>query len=223
MITRQLIRTSIVCLETTSNHVISTFITPPQQHAMLHHRFIRRLLSESSAPFSADYMYQQYLHIKDRYSDCLLLFQVGGFYELYNQDAHAAAGKTELFLSYNRKMGNNTNVDLAGFPIYALDTWLAKLTSKGFRVAVCNQTDSKIETGRNSKLVHRQVTQVVTPGTFINPMEDNANYLMAVNKGTGRCLGMSWTDISTGDLQFATLDSEHLGEELARINPVEVR
>ncbi|EDV29281.1 uncharacterized protein TRIADDRAFT_51434 [Trichoplax adhaerens] len=195
-----------------------------RRHSKLkwHENPLKRCLITSPLALTAEYMFQQYLHIKAQYSDCLLLFQVGGFYELYNQDAHAAAGKTELFLSHHKKMGNNTYVDLAGFPIYALDAWLAKLTGHGFRVAVCNQTDSKIDTGRNSKLVHRQVTQVVTPGTFINPMQENASYLMAVCQGPGHQLGISWVDISTGDFQLTTVNVGNLGEELARINPVEI-
>ena len=124
---------------------------------------------------------KQYLEIKSRYPDALLLYRMGDFYETFDEDARLAARDLEIVLT-QRDMGQGEVVPLAGIPYHALDSYLAKLVRKGHRVAIAEQTSEP--DGRT--LVSRDVVRVVTPGTVIEPgMLDSGanNYLAAVAQG----------------------------------------
>src|SRR5690606_4429993 len=147
-------------------------------------------------------MMQQYADAKAACGDALLLFRMGDFYELFNDDAKTAARVLGLTLT-SRDKGDNP-IPMAGFPHHQLETYLGRLIAAGFRVAVCEQTeDPKKAVG----LVRREVTRVVTPGTLtddglLDPKE--SNYLAAVVWGSGRRgesaeqAGLAWCDLSTG-------------------------
>lgn len=175
---------------------------------------------------------QQYLDIKAQHPDCILLFRMGDFYEMFDSDAEIAARELDIALT-GRSYGANTTekVPMAGIPYHAVDNYIPKLLSKGYRVAICDQVG---EVGKG--LVEREVTRVLTPGTAIEPSiipEDRSNYLMALvpigdhRTGEWYHAGLAYVDASTGE--FATTqftDDEHVGvlilEEIARLHPSEI-
>ncbi len=162
---------------------------------------------------------KQYLEIKSRYPDALLLYRMGDFYETFDEDARLAARDLEIVLT-QRDMGQGEVVPLAGIPYHALDSYLAKLVRKGHRVAIAEQTSEP--DGRT--LVSRDVVRVVTPGTVIEPgMLDSGanNYLVAVAQG-GAQSGIAFVDITTGEFAVTQLPSGAVPQEIARLAPSEL-
>jgi DNA mismatch repair protein MutS len=172
---------------------------------------------------------QQYLDIKRNYPDCILMFRLGDFYEMFDGDAEVAARELDLVLT-GRPVSKHQRVPMAGVPYHAVDSYIARLIEKGFHVAVCEQV-----TEPNGKgLVEREVTRVVTPGTVIEPEllnEKHANYLLAIypvaaNDGGWERAGIAYADISTGEFAATELTGENAAiltlEELARLQPREV-
>ena len=169
-------------------------------------------------------MMQQYLDAKAACGDALLLFRMGDFYELFNDDAKIASRVLGLALTSRDKSENP--IPMAGFPYHQLESYLAKLIASGLRAAVCEQVeDPKLAKG----LVKREVTRVVTPGTLtddtlLDPRE--SNYLAAValpahrNNGDSSA-GLAWAELSTGRFYAATVPVTRLSDELARIAPAE--
>ncbi|HLN28074.1 MAG TPA: DNA mismatch repair protein MutS [Gemmataceae bacterium] len=160
-------------------------------------------------------MMQQYREAKERYPGMLLLFRMGDFYELFNEDAELASRALGLTLTSRDK-----TVPMAGFPHHALDGHLRRLLQAGHRVAICDQVeDPALAKG----LVRREVTRVVTPGTLT---EDNlldprqANYLASVHP-RGPQVGVAWVELSTGQFQAADISSNSLKDELGRLGPAE--
>jgi DNA mismatch repair protein MutS len=163
-------------------------------------------------------MMQQYLDAKAACPDCILLFRMGDFYELFHDDAKLAARVLGLALT-SRDKGENP-VPMAGFPHHQLESYLGKLISAGMRAAICEQ----VEDPRQAKgLVKREVTRMVSPGTvtddaLLDPQE--SNYLAAIVPG--EMVGLAWIDLSTGRFLAAEVPEKRLADELARIAPVEV-
>ncbi len=166
-------------------------------------------------------MMEQYQQTKNRYPDCLLLFRVGDFYELFFEDAQVAA--RELSITLTSRDGNKEEgIPMAGVPHHALDTYLARLVRKGFKVAICDQVeDPRLAKG----LVKREITRIVTPGTIIedNLLEAAANnWLAAVANREGQW-GLAYCDISTGQFHCSQLSSaERLEATLLALNPGEI-
>ncbi len=162
-------------------------------------------------------MMRQYEEAKRACPDALLLFRMGDFYELFYDDARAAARLLNLALT-SREKGPDA-VPMAGFPHHQLDAYLAKLIAAGCRVAVCEQ----VEDPRQAKgLVRREVTRVVTPGTItdealLDPRQ--SNFLAAV--APGEPAGLAWVDLSTGRFLGAGFPSAQIPDQLARIAPSE--
>ncbi|MBA3480870.1 MAG: DNA mismatch repair protein MutS [Pirellulales bacterium] len=166
-------------------------------------------------------MMQQYHDAKQAAGDALLLFRMGDFYELFFEDAKTAARELGLSLT-TRDKGENP-VPMAGFPHHQLDQYLAKIISRGFRAAVCEQ----VEDPRHAKgIVKRDVTRIVSRGTvtddaLLEPCA--ANFLLAIATAHPfAACGLAWIDISTGSFEAAVVAQERLGDELARIAPVEI-
>ncbi|HEX7446407.1 MAG TPA: DNA mismatch repair protein MutS, partial [Pirellulales bacterium] len=163
-------------------------------------------------------MMQQYLDAKAASPDCVLLFRMGDFYELFHDDAKLAARVLGLALT-SRDKGENP-VPMAGFPHHQLESYLGKLIAAGLRAAICEQVeDPRLAKG----LVKREVTRVVSPGTvtddaLLDPQE--SNYLAAIVPG--KSVGLAWIDLSTGRFLAAELPEARLADELARVAPVEV-
>ena len=169
-------------------------------------------------------MMQQYQDAKDKHPGTILLFRMGDFYELFYEDAKAAARVLGLTLT-SRDKGENP-IPMAGFPYHQLESYLAKLIAAGHRAAVCEQVeDPKLAKG----LVKRELTRVVSPGTLtddalLDPRENN--YLAAIvlpptAKNGDRWAGLAWAELSTGRFLAMTLPVERLGDELARVGPAE--
>ena len=166
----------------------------------------------------------QYLQIKRQNPDAILFFRMGDFYEMFDDDAEIVARELELALT-RRDFGRGEFSPMAGIPHQAVDGYIARLVSKGYRVAVCEQTsDPALSKG----LVDREVIRIVTPGTVIDPAMLAAkrnNFLAGVVVGR-EAVGIAYVDITTGEFavtQFPTPEPElALQQEIARVGPAEV-
>lgn len=166
----------------------------------------------------------QYLQIKRQNPDAILFFRMGDFYEMFDDDAEIVARELELALT-KRDFGRGERSPMAGIPHQAVDGYIARLVSKGYRVAVCEQTsDPALSKG----LVDREVIRIVTPGTVIDPTMLAAkrnNFLAGVVVGR-EAVGIAYVDITTGEFavtQFRTPEPElALQQEIARVGPAEV-
>ncbi|MCH2113998.1 MAG: DNA mismatch repair protein MutS [Pirellulales bacterium] len=167
-------------------------------------------------------MMRQYHDAKVAAGDALLLFRMGDFYELFLDDAKVAARVLGLSLT-SRDKGENP-IAMAGFPHHQLDSYLAKIIAAGMRAAVCEQ----VEDPRQAKgLVQRDITRVVSRGTVLDDglLDPRAsNFLAAIwsPKSREADWGMAWIDISTGLFEAALVSGAKLGDELARVAPVEI-
>src|ERR1019366_2281154 len=150
---------------------------------------------------------RQYSAIKERHPNALLFFRLGDFYELFFEDAVVASKELQITLT-SRNKEKGVPVPMCGVPYHAAEGYIAKLIRRGFRVAICDQMeDSRVA----KKLVKREVTRVVTPGTAIDSqvLEPRANnYLAAIVRRNGAA-GLGLLDLSTGDFRA----TEFLGEE----------
>jgi len=170
-------------------------------------------------------MMAQYLAIKAQHPDCLLFYRMGDFYELFFEDAEKAAAALNITLT-RRGRHQGEDIPMCGVPVHAAETYLARLIRKGFRVAVCEQTEEPAEARkRGSKsLVNREVIRLVTPGTLTeeNLLEARANnFLAALARADGQ-LGLAWVDMSTAEFQTAAPAADELAGELARLEPSEI-
>ncbi len=176
-------------------------------------------------------MRRQYLEIKSQYPDCVLMFRMGDFYEMFDEDAEVAARELDITLTARAHSKGGAKIPMAGVPYHSVDGYIAKLIDKGYHVAVCDQITEP--SGRG--IVEREVTRVMTPGTVVEPAlldDSKANYLMAIlpvgdaESGQWGQAGIAFADVSTGEFCATQLEGEAVGlavfEELARIDPREV-
>jgi DNA mismatch repair protein MutS len=160
---------------------------------------------------------EQYHAIKEKYPDTVILFHMGDFYETFGSDAELVSRELDIVLTSRSKDRDGNRIPLAGVPCHAVDGYIARLVGKGYRVAVCNQTeDPKLAKG----LVRRDVVRVITPGTVIDSAmlhSSSALYLMAVAPGerAGQ-LGVAFLDISTGEF-FSLVCSQESGDLLSEV------
>ncbi|MGM9803770.1 MAG: DNA mismatch repair protein MutS [Muribaculaceae bacterium] len=163
---------------------------------------------------------KQYVEMKAKHPDAVLLFRVGDFYETYSSDAVTASEILGITLT-RRANGAAQSVEMAGFPHHALDTYLPKLVRAGKRVAICEQLEDPKLT---KKLVKRGITELVTPGVSINDnvlnLREN-NFLAAVHFGKKAC-GVSFLDISTGEFLTAEGSTDYVEKLLGNFSPKEV-
>ena len=163
---------------------------------------------------------RQYMEVKTKYSDAIVLFRMGDFYETFNEDAKTAAKILGIVLT-KRANGAAADVPLAGFPYHALDNYLHKLVNAGHRVAICEQVeDPKLAKG----IVKREVIEVVTPGTITSEqaLDQKANqYLASIHFGKSN-VGFAVLDQSTGEFFIGQCLPEKLAESLRKISPREV-
>src|SRR3979411_2980329 len=160
-------------------------------------------------------MMLQYQEAKQRHPGMLLLFRMGDFFELFDEDAEIAARVLGLTLTSRDK-----TIPMAGFPHHQLENYLHKLLRGGHRVAICDQVEDPAQA---KGLVRREVTRVVTPGTITE--EDlldprRPNHLAAVYNGLG-AVGLAWVELTSGAIHAVDLPHEKLGDELARLTPAE--
>ena len=165
-------------------------------------------------------MMKQFLDLKAKHPDAVMLFRCGDFYETYSTDAIVASEILGITLT-KRANGKGKTVEMAGFPHHALDTYLPKLVRAGKRVAICDQLEDPKMT---KKLVKRGITELVTPGVSINDNVLNYkenNFLAAVHFGKASC-GVAFLDISTGEFLTAEGPFDYIDKLLNNFAPKEI-
>lgn len=163
---------------------------------------------------------QQYYKIKGKYPDALLLFRVGDFYETFGEDAIKTANILGITLT-QRHNGSASEIELAGFPHHAIDTYLPKLVRAGQRVAVCDQLEDPKLT---KTIVKRGVTELVTPGVVYNDnvlSQKSNNYLAAIHYDK-QISGIAFIDISTGEFLVSEGNNDYIDKLLAGFQPSEI-
>jgi len=187
-------------------------------------------------------MFRQYQAIKARYPDVLVLFRLGDFYEMFGEDAKIGSQVLQLVLT-SREIGRGNRIPMCGVPHHAVERYVAKLLEAGYKVAICDQLE---EPSPKKRLVHRDVTRVLTPGTLVEEAFLEAkqyNFLVAISgtrdmgQGTRESkqqqhsaprtehslrFGLAVAEVSTGEFSVTELDARALWDELARLQPAEV-
>ncbi|MGN0278361.1 MAG: DNA mismatch repair protein MutS [Lachnospiraceae bacterium] len=166
-------------------------------------------------------MMQQYLETKKEYQDCILFYRLGDFYEMFFDDALVASKELEITLT-GKSCGQEERAPMCGVPYHAVDSYLNKLVSKGYKVAICEQMeDPKLTKG----IVKREVVRIVTPGTNldIQALDDRKNnYLLCVCYFPGK-IGISVADVTTGDYYLTEVeDIRKLQDEINKYAPSEL-
>lgn len=166
-------------------------------------------------------MMQHYLNTKEKYKDCILFYRLGDFYEMFFDDALIASKELEITLT-GKSCGQEERAPMCGIPYHAVDSYLNKLVSKGYKVAICEQLEDPKEA---KGIVKRDVIRIVTPGTNTNiqALEDNKNnYLFCIFYMTQK-IGISITDITTGDYYVTEVDdTKRLLDEIYKYTPSEI-
>ena len=168
-------------------------------------------------------MQRQYNEIKEANRDCILFFRLGDFYEMFNDDAKTAARELDLTLTTrDRGKPKEEQTPMCGVPYHSVDSYIARLVQKGYKVAICEQmSDPALTKG----LVEREITRIVTPGTVTEScmLDENKNNYIGCIYGESGKFGLAFSDISTGAF-FATLcsDAQSVASELGRFSPSEV-
>ena len=160
----------------------------------------------------------QYLKVKQRYPEAIVFFRLGDFYETFDEDAKVASRELDIVLT-SREMGKGQKVPMAGIPHHALDNYLAKLITRGYKVAICEQLSPP-----GKGLVERDVIRVVTPGTVVEPnlLESKSNnYLASLVMENGEA-GIAYVDITTSEFATTQLPAAMVSSELERLQPSEL-
>lgn len=168
-------------------------------------------------------MMKQYFEIKQNYQDTILMFRLGDFYEMFFDDAKTASRELELVLT-GRDCGQEERAPMCGVPFHSADGYIAKLVSKGYKVAICEQMeDPALAKG----IVKRDVIRVITPGTVIESSmldESKNNYLASVCSAESK-VGLCFIDISTGEVNLTEFEEnieQRVINEMGRYNPTEI-
>jgi DNA mismatch repair protein MutS len=172
-------------------------------------------------------MMQQYMELKENYKDCIILYRLGDFYEMFFDDAIVASKVLEIALT-GRDCGLDERAPMCGVPHHSIDNFIPKLIENGFKVAICEQME---DPATAKGIVKRDVVRVITPGTIIdqNMLEDKSNNYLCSLYLTNGGFGMSYVDVSTGDLlvtEYISNNSKALVDaitaEIIKINPSEI-
>jgi DNA mismatch repair protein MutS len=165
---------------------------------------------------------QQYLQIKKRYPHAIVFFRLGDFYETFDEDAQIASRELDVVLT-SRNVAKGQRIPMAGVPYHAVDSYIARLIAKGYKVAICEQTGQAID-----GLMPREVTRVVTPGTVVEPVllaDKRNNYLATLVIEEGMA-GIAYADITTGEFLTTQIEDARIvvaaARELDRLRPAEV-
>lgn len=169
-------------------------------------------------------MVQQYMQLKEQHKDELLFFRLGDFYEMFNDDALIAS--RELNLTLTKRSNSNGSMPMCGVPYHAVDTYVAKLVKKGYRIAICEQVeDPKDATG---EIVKRDVIRIITPGTSLNEqvLDEGQHRYLAYILEDGKEICLAAADVSTGECLWYKADGvERLGllsEQIYKLQPAEL-
>ncbi|MDD5288736.1 MAG: DNA mismatch repair protein MutS [Dehalococcoidales bacterium] len=163
---------------------------------------------------------QQYLRIKKKYPQTIVLFRLGDFYETFDEDAKIASRELEIVLT-SREMGKGNKVPMAGIPYHAIDNYLAKLINRGYKVAICEQLTKP---GETKGIVQRDVIRVVTPGTVVEPtlLDSKANNYLTALVINEDIAGIAYVDITTSEFATTQLPLDRVRNELERLKPSEI-
>lgn len=170
-------------------------------------------------------MMEQYIEIKKSCPDCILMFRLGDFYEMFFEDALVASKDLEITLT-GRDCGQDEKAPMCGVPFHAADTYIARLVAKGHKVAICEQVEDPKTVKKG--IVKRDIIRVVTPGTILDDglLDSRATNYMAAIYREGNDAGIAFADVSTGEMLGTVLYDDgtvdKLINELARFSPVEI-
>lgn len=167
-------------------------------------------------------MIEQYLEIKEKHRDAILFFRLGDFYEMFFEDARIAARELEIVLT--SRDGGEEKIPMCGVPYHAASNYIARLISKGYKVAICEQMEDPAQA---KGIVKREVIRIITPGTVLEDVmleENSNNFLAAVVRSEG-LIGLAYIDISTGEFRVTEIEGADayikLASEIERIKPAE--
>lgn len=168
-------------------------------------------------------MQRQYHEIKEKNRDCILFFRLGDFYEMFDEDAKIAARELDLTLTTrDRGKPREEQTPMCGVPYHSVDSYIARLVQKGYKVAICEQME---DPATAKGIVERDITRIVTPGTVTEScmLDESKNNYMGCIYGAGGKFGLAFCDVSTGAF-FATVcaDVQSVASELGRFSPSEV-
>lgn len=169
-------------------------------------------------------MMAQYQAIKEEHSDCILLFRLGDFYEMFGPDAEVASKVLEITLT-SRDQGRSGKIPMCGVPYHAVGGYIAKLVAEGFKVAICEQVEDPKEA---KGVVKREVIRIISPGTVIDKglLTDGVNNYLVSLYQHNKAWGLAFIDVSTGEFALTQVEGEdaigRVGEELCRLQPAEV-
>ena len=165
-------------------------------------------------------MMKQYFEVKDRYPDCILFFRLGDFYEMFFEDAIVASKTLEIALT-GKSCGLEERAPMCGVPFHSANAYISKLVENGYKVAIGEQLEDPASV---KGIVKRDVIRVVTPGTVLDGslLENKKNnYLMSLYKNNDN-IGLTYVDISTGEVNATFLKEEKVIEEIAKVHPTEI-
>ncbi len=167
-------------------------------------------------------MIKQYLATKEQYKDCILFYRLGDFYEMFYEDAKIASKELDLVLT-GKDCGTEERAPMCGVPFHAYESYAQKLIEKGYKVAICEQTDTII-----NKVMQREVVRVITPGTVIDTSmlnETSNSYIMCIFK-SGTTISYAYSDMSTGEMSVAEYKGNNLesyiNDQIIRVMPSEI-
>jgi len=165
------------------------------------------------------------MEIKSDYSEALLFYRMGDFYELFFEDAKVASSALDIALTKRGKQGGE-DIPMCGVPHHSAENYIFTLINKGFRVAICEQMESPEEAKKRGykSVVRREVVRLVTPGTLTedNLLDARKNNYLAAYSVVHNEASVSWIDISTGSFYISNIEPERLGSELTRLSPSEI-
>ena len=165
-------------------------------------------------------MMKQYMETKDRYKDCILFYRLGDFYEMFFDDAIVASKTLEIALT-GKACGLEERAPMCGVPFHSANSYISKLVENGYKVAIGEQLE---DPAKAKGIVKRDVIRVITPGTVLDGslLENKKNnYLMSIYRNKNM-IGLSYVDISTGELNATYLNEDKIVEEIAKVNPSEI-
>lgn len=169
-------------------------------------------------------MMKQYLQIKEQHKDCILFFRLGDFYEMFFDDAKLVSKELELTLT-GRDCGQEERAPMCGVPYHSCESYIARLISKGYKVAICEQME---DPATAKGLVKRDIVRIITPGTVMESsmLDESKNNYISCCYVDGSAIGVCFTDISTGELHCTLISGkdyvESLKNELFRFSPKEI-
>ncbi len=167
-------------------------------------------------------MMRQYLATKEQYKDCILFYRLGDFYEMFYDDAIVASKELDLTLT-GKDCGIEERAPMCGVPFHAYEGYAQKLLEKGYKVAICEQTDRFVD-----KVMQREVVRIITPGTVIDSsmLNEQCNtYIMCIYKNK-HTISYAYSDLSTGELNVGEYTGEgfasYINDQIVRVNPSEI-